>query len=171
MRQTIGFHATRFDVQPVQFELADETEPPEPGTEPAAMLVFESGGNMLLMVPVSRQDAEGMMSAFTQAEPMRQALPPEATTWQPEGVGLPGGMFWVINPQVIGMSVTPPQQTDDGLVPHWTLAFQDQDESQVQVAVSDAMCVQVVRALAQVAHGELQEGDGAVAAPDELEGS
>jgi hypothetical protein len=30
----------------------------------------------------------------------------------------------------------------------------------VQVAVSDAMCVQIVRALAQVAHGEL-EGEAA----------
>jgi hypothetical protein len=39
-------------------------------------------------------------------------------------------------------------------VPHWTLAFDDEDGSQVQIAVSDPMCVQVVRALAQVAHGE-----------------
>ena len=54
------------------------------------------------------------------------------------------------------MSVTPPQQTAEGLVPHWTLAFDDEDGSQVQVAVSDAMCVQIVRALAQVAHGELE---------------
>src|SRR5262249_29450289 len=132
MRQTIGFHATRFDVQPVQFELADETEPPEPGTEPAAMLVFESGGHMLLMGRVSRQHAEGMMRASPQAAPTRRGRPPGAPPWRREGVGLPGGMFWVITPQVVGMSVPPPQQTDDGLVPHWTLAFQDQDESQVQ---------------------------------------
>ncbi len=154
MRQTIGFHATNFDCQPVEFEIPEGEEAPEPGTEPAAMLVFEGGANVVLTVPISLTDAEGMMGAFTQAEPMRQTLPPEAINWQPQNVGLPEGMFWVLNPQLVGMSVTPPQHMPDGLVPHWTLAFQDADESQVQVAVSDAMCVQIIRALAKVAHGE-----------------
>jgi hypothetical protein len=154
MRQTVGFHATSFDCEPVvEYEVA-EGEEIEPGTEPAALLVFRGGPNVLLHVPISVTDAEGMMGAFTQAEPMRQSLPSEATTWQPEGVGLPAGMFWLMTPQLVGMSVTPPQQMPDGLVPHWTLAFQDADDSQVQVAVSDALCVQIVRALAQVAHGE-----------------
>lgn len=159
MRQTIGFHATNFDCQPVEFEIPEGEDPPEEGTEPAAMLVFEGGGNVVLTVPISVTDAEGMMGAFTQAEPMRQTLPPEAINWQPQNVGLPEGMFWVLNPQLTGMSVTPPQQMPDGLVPHWTLAFQDADESQVQVAVSDAMCVSIIRALAQVAHGEFGAGD------------
>lgn len=159
MRQTIGFHATNFDCQPVEFEIPEGEDPPEAGTEPAAMLVFEGGGNIVLTVPISVTDAEGMMGAFTQAEPMRQTLPPEAINWQPQNVGLPEGMFWVLNPQLTGMSVTPPQQMPDGLVPHWTLAFQDADESQVQVAVSDAMCVSIIRALAQVAHGEFGSGD------------
>lgn len=151
---TLGFHATEFHCHPVEFEVPEDQEPPEEGTEPAAMLEFRSGTNLALHVPISMADAEGMMGAFTQAEPMRQQLPPEAINWQPEIVGLPEGMFWVINPQLIGMSVTPPQQMPDGLVPHWTLAFQDADESVVQVAVSDATCVSIIRALAQVAHGE-----------------
>ena len=81
-------------------------------------------------------------------------------------------MFWAITPEVVGMSVTPPQVTPDGIVPHWTLAFDDQDGSQVQMAVSDAMCVNVIRALAQVANGELElpgaeDADGGE--PDEEE--
>ena len=58
---------------------------------------------------------------------------------------------------MVGVSVTPPQATPEGGVPHWTLAFDDEDGSQVQIAVSDAMCVQVVRALAGVAND--QEGE------------
>lgn len=163
---TIGFHATEFNVHPVEFEVPEGQEPPEAGTEPAAMLEFKSGPNMVMHVPVSRGDAEGMMGAFTQAEPMRQQLPPEAINWQPEITGLPNGMFWVLSPQLTGMSVTPPQDTEDGLVPHWTVAFQDADESIVQVAVSDATCVSVIRALAQIANGEFagdaaDNGDGA----------
>jgi hypothetical protein len=42
-------------------------------------------------------------------------------------------------------------------VPHLTLAFDDEDGSQVQIAVADAMCVQIVRALADVAQGRLGE--------------
>jgi hypothetical protein len=155
MRQTVGFHASSFDCEPIlEYEVPEDEGPLEPGTEPAALLVFRSGANVLLHVPISKTDAEGMMGAFTQAEPMRQSLPPEAINWQPEAVGLPDGMFWLLTPQLVGMSVTPPQQMPDGLVPHWTLAFQDADDSQVQVAVSDAMCVQIIRALAQVSHGE-----------------
>ena len=154
MRQTIGFHATTFDCQPVEYEIPEGEEGPEPGTEPAAMLRFVGGENIILNIPISVTDAEGMMGAFTQAEPMRQSLPPEAINWQPDNVGLPEGMFWELSPHLVGMSVTPPQQLDHGLVPHWTIAFQDEDESQVQVAASDAMCVQIIRALAQVSHGE-----------------
>lgn len=164
MRMTIGFHATDFDCHPVQYEVPEGEEAPEPGTEPAAMLEFRSGQNLALQIPISVQDAEGMMGAFTQAEPMRQTLPADALNWQPTNVGLPDGMFWVITPQLVGMSVTPPQQMPDGLVPYWTVAFQDTDESHVQVAVSDAMCVRVIRMLAQVSHGEfgpteVTEGD------------
>lgn len=154
MRQTVGFHATTFDCHPVEFEVPEGEEGPEPGSEPAAMLRFVGGENMILNIPISVTDAEGMMNAFTQAEPMRQTLPTEAINWRPDNVGLPEGMFWELTPHLIGMSVTPPQQLDHGLVPHWTLAFQDEDESQVQVAVSDAMCVQIIRALAQVSSGE-----------------
>jgi hypothetical protein len=151
---TIGFHASEFECHPVQYEVPEGEVPPEPGTEPAAMLEFRSGQNLALHIPISMTDAEGMMGAFTQAEPMRQQLPPEALNWQPEQVGLPEGMFWVLTPQLVGMSVTPPQQMPDGLVPYWTVAFQDADESHVQVSVSDAMCVSIIRSLAQVAHGE-----------------
>ena len=159
MRQTIGFHATHFECLPVEFEVPEGDDPPEPGTEPAGMMRFIGGDNIILNIPISRTDAEGMMGAFTQAEPMRQSLPPEAINWQPQNVGLPEGMFWEISPNLVGMSVTPPQQMEQGLVPHWTLAFQDQDESQVQVAVSDGICVRIIRALAQVAHGEFNTGE------------
>ena len=120
---TIGFHASEFECHPVQYEVPEGETPPEPGTEPAAMLEFRSGQNLALHIPISMTDAEGMMGAFTQAEPMRQQLPPEALNWQPEQVGLPEGMFWVLTPQLVGMSVTPPQQMPDGLVPYWTVAF------------------------------------------------
>ena len=33
------------------------------------------------------------------------------------------------------------------MIPHWTLTFEDQDGSQVQVAVSDAITVQMIRGL------------------------
>lgn len=159
MRMTIGFHATDFACHPVQFEVPEGEQAPEPGAEPAAMLEFRSGQNLALHVPISMNDAEGMMGAFTQAEPMRQQLPADALNWQPENVGLPEGMFWVLTPQLMGMSVTPPQQMPDGLVPYWTVVFQDVDESHVQVSVSDAMCVSVIRALAQVANGEFEPSE------------
>jgi hypothetical protein len=50
-------------------------------------------------------------------------------------------------------------------VPHWTLTFDEQDGSQVQVAVGDAMCVQVIRALAEVSSKE--EEDGTAPAEDD----
>lgn len=151
---TIGFHASDFECHPVEYEVPEGEQAPEPGTEPAAMLEFRSGQNLVLHIPISMEDAAGMAGAFTQAEPMRQQLPADALNWQPENVGLPEGMFWVLTPQLVGMSVTPPQQMPDGLVPYWTIAFQDADESHVQVSVSDAMSVRIIRALAQVAHGE-----------------
>jgi hypothetical protein len=154
MRQTIAFQATGFEASPVQVEIEDNAEVPEEGAIPVALLAFESGGSLVLTLPVGSTDAENMMNAINQAEPMRQSVP-EAGSWEPQSAGIPAGMIWALTPTVVGVSVTPPQQTPEGPVPHWTLAFDDEDGSQVQVAVSDAMCVQIVRALAQVARGEL----------------
>ena len=107
---------------------------------------------------------------------MSELSPPRATAaanwgdagnWQPQPAGLSEGLFWALQPSVVGVSVTPPQETPEGLVPHWTLAFDDEDGSQVQIAVSDPMCVQIVRALAQVAHGELEAPEGSEAGPSE----
>ncbi len=153
MRQTIAFQATGFDCSPVQVEIDENGEPPDPESLPVALLAFESGPNVVLTLPLATSDAENMMNAFTQAEPYRQEIP-DAGNWEPQPAGLPEGLFWALQPTVVGVSVTPPQQTADGLVPHWTLAFDDEDGSQVQIAVSDPMCVQIVRALAGVAHGE-----------------
>lgn len=154
MRQTIAFQATGFECSPIEVEIEDEEEAElDPADLPVALLAFESGANVVLTLPLAMGDAENMMNAFTQAEPHRQSLP-GAEAWQPQPSGLPDGLFWALQPTVIGVSVTPPQETSEGPVPHWTLAFDDEDGSQVQIAVSDPMCVQVVRALAQVAHGE-----------------
>jgi hypothetical protein len=159
VRQTIRFEATGFSVSPVEVEVPDGAEPPEEGTLPVALLAFEGGQSVVLTLPIGETDAENMMTAFTQAEPYRQAM--EGVEWEPTAGGLPGGMFWALAPNVVGVSVTPPQATPEGVIPHWTLAFDDEDGSQVQVAVGDALCVQVVRALAQVAHGELPSaGEG-----------
>jgi hypothetical protein len=158
MRQTIAFQATGFDCSPVQVEVEDGAEAPEEAVLPVALLAFESGPNVVLTLPLAASDAENMMNAFTQAEPHRQDIP-DAGAWQPQQAGLPEGLFWALQPSVVGVSVTPPQQTPDGLVPHWTLAFDDEDGSQVQIAVSDPMCVQIVRALADVAHGEMGAGE------------
>jgi hypothetical protein len=154
MRQTIAFQATGFDCSPVQVEIDENGEPPDPESLPVALLAFESGPNVVLTLPLATSDAENMMNAFTQAEPYRQEIP-DAGDWEPQPSGLPEGLFWALQPTVVGVSVTPPQETADGLVPHWTLAFDDEDGSQVQIAVSDPMCVQIVRALAGVAHGEV----------------
>ena len=153
MRQTIAFQATGFDCSPVQVEIDENGEPPDPDALPVALLAFESGPNVVLTLPLATSDAENMMNAFTQAEPYRQEIP-DAGDWEPQPSGLPEGLFWALQPTVVGVSVTPPQETPDGLVPHWTLAFDDEDGSQVQIAVSDPMCVQIVRALAGVAHGD-----------------
>lgn len=157
MRQTIAFQATRFECSPVQVEVEVEDGAPDfdESALPVALLAFESGGNLVLTLPLGVADAENMMNAFTQAEPHRGSMP-GAEGWAPQPSGLPEGIFWALQPNVVGMSVTPPQETPDGLVPHWTLAFDDEDGGQVQVAVSDPMCVQVVRALAQVVNGELR---------------
>jgi hypothetical protein len=155
MRQTIAFQATGFDCSPVQVEVEDGAQDVDESALPVALLAFESGPNVVLTLPLATSDGESMMNAFTQAEPYRQEIA-DAGNWQPQPSGLPEGLFWALQPSVVGVSVTPPQQTAEGLVPHWTLAFDDEDGSQVQVAVSDAMCVQIVRALAQVAHGELE---------------
>jgi hypothetical protein len=154
MRQTIRFEATGFGISPVEVEVPDGAEPPEEGALPVALMSFEGGNSVVLSLPIATNDAEGMMNAFSQAEPYRQSLPPEVGTWEPT-TAEPTGIFWALTPTVVGVSVTPPQVTPEGVIPHWTLAFDDEDGSQVQVAVGDALCVQVVRALAQVAHGEL----------------
>jgi hypothetical protein len=153
MRQTIAFQATGFNCSPVEVEIEENGEAPDPEALPVALLAFESGPNVVLTLPLATSDAENLMNAFTQAEPFRQEIP-DAGNWQPQPSGLPEGLFWALQPTVVGVSVTPPQETPEGLVPHWTLAFDDEDGSQVQIAVSDPMCVQVVRALAGVAHGE-----------------
>lgn len=153
MRQTIAFQATGFSCQPVQVEV-EEGQEVDQDALPVALLALESGPNVVLTLPLSTTDGENMMNAFTQAEPYRQDIP-DAGQWEPQPSGMPEGIFWALQPNVVGVSVTPPQQAPDGVVPHWTLAFDDEDGSQVQVAVSDGLCVQVVRALAQVANGEI----------------
>lgn len=159
MRQTIAFQATGFDCSPVQVEVEEGSEDLDEAVLPVALLAFESGPNVVLTLPLAASDAENMMNAFTQAEPHRQDIP-GAGEWQPQPAGLSEGIFWALQPSVVGVAVTPPQTTDDGLVPHWTLAFDDEDGSQVQIAVSDPMCVQIVRSLAEVAHAD---GGGATA--------
>jgi hypothetical protein len=153
MRQTIAFQATSFNCSPVTVEVEEGAEVEE-DTLPVALLALESGPNVVLTLPLSPSDAENMMNAFTQAEPYRQEIP-DAGNWEPQPTGMPEGIFWALQPNVVGVSVTPPQETGEGIVPHWTLAFDDQDGSQVQVAVSDALCVQIVRAMADVANGEI----------------
>jgi len=155
LRQTIAFQATSFDCSPVTVEVHDDGEAPDPESLPVALLAFESGSNVVLTLPLAVADAENMMNAFTQAEPFRQDMG-DAGAWEPQPSGLPEGLFWALQPNVVGVSVTPPQDTPDGLVPHWTLAFDDEDGSQVQIAVSDPMCVQIVRSLADVAQGKLE---------------
>lgn len=155
MRQTIAFQATGFDCSPVEVEIEDNGQVPDEDALPVALLAFESGPNVVVTVPLATTDAENMMTAFSQAEPYRQEIP-GGGDWDPQPSGLPEGLFWALQPSVVGVSVTPPQETPEGLVPHWTLMFEDEDGSQVQIAVSDPMCVQVVRALAQVARGELE---------------
>ena len=107
MRQTIAFQATGFDCSPVQVEIDENGEPPDPASLPVALLAFESGPNVVLTLPLATSDAENMMNAFTQAEPYRQEIP-DAGNWEPQPSGLPEGLFWALQPSVVGVSVTPP---------------------------------------------------------------
>jgi hypothetical protein len=157
VRQIIRFEAVNFEIGPVEVEIPEDGEPPEEGTVPVAVMVFD-GGSMQVQVPLTSADAEGLMGAFTQAEPFRATIP-DGHGWEPLPVQMPGRFFWVLTPAIVGVSVTPPQNTDEGVIPFWQLAFDDQDGSQVQVAVSDAMCVQVIRGLADLAHGESNGDD------------
>lgn len=154
MRQTIAFQATNFDCSPVEIEVPEGEEMPPEDEVPKALLAFESGPNVVLTLPLGTADAESLMNAFTEAEPHRPEMP-EANEWQPQAAGLADGIFWALTPAVVGVSVTPPQEAEDGVVPHWTLAFDDEDGSQVQIAVSDPMTTQVVQALASVSRGEI----------------
>ncbi len=156
MRQTIAFQATGFDCQPFNVGV-EAQEGQDPATMPVAILAFESGGNVMMSVPLGVGDAGNLMKAFTDAEPHRESLP-DASDWEPVPAGLPEGLFWALTPNVTGVSVTPPQATPQGGVPHWTLTFDDADGSQIQIAVGDAMCVQVIRSLADVANREEEEG-------------
>ena len=45
MRQTIAFQATGFDCSPVQVEIDENGEAPDPDALPVALLAFESGPN------------------------------------------------------------------------------------------------------------------------------
>ena len=166
MRQTIAFQATGFDCQPFNVGIEAE-EGQDPSTMPVAILAFESGGNVMMSVPLGVGDAGNLMKAFTDAEPHRESLP-DSNDWEPLPAGLPEGLFWALTPNVTGVSVTPPQATPQGGVPHWTLTFDDADGSQIQIAVGDAMCVQVIRSLAEVANREEEEG-GEIADGDEAD--
>jgi hypothetical protein len=172
VRQTIAFQATGFDCQPFNVGIEAE-EGQDPSTMPVAILAFESGGNVMMSVPLGVGDAGNLMKAFTDAEPHRESLP-DSNDWEPLPAGLPEGLFWALTPNVTGVSVTPPQATPQGGVPHWTLTFDDADGSQIQIAVGDAMCVQVIRSLAEVANreeegGEIADGDEADAEFEEID--
>ena len=116
MRQTIAFQATGFDCSPVQVQVEEDAGEIDESALPVALLAFESGPNVVLTLPLATSDGESMMNAFTQAEPYRQAIT-DAGNWQPQPSGLPEGLFWALQPSVVGVSVTPPQQTAEGLVP------------------------------------------------------
>lgn len=163
MVQQISFQATNFGVQPVEVDLdalreqmGPDAEPPDPDDLPVAALIFNGGPQIALNIAVSRGAAEGVMNAFTQAEAGRGNVP--KIDWQPQGAFLPG-LSIVLSPALVSLEVTPPHAGPQGVVPFWALTVIDPEGSQVQVQFSDAMSVQVVRALAQVAHGELESGD------------
>ena len=82
MRQTIAFQATGFNCSPVEVEIDENGEAPDPDALPVALLAFESGPNCVLTLPLATADAENLMTAFTQAEPHRQDIP-NAGDWQP----------------------------------------------------------------------------------------
>lgn len=181
MRHTIAFQATAFQAAPVdvQIEVPEGEEGPTPDQVPSAIIVFLGGPSVQASAFVSQQDAENLMGAFTQAEPMRGDMPPEAQAWEPEDTVMPAAMLFGVNIEsLVGAAVTPPHVNDEvGIVPHWTVQLQDADGSSVQVAVSDALCVTIIRALSDIAAGELGDGedaaDGSVlnglADPDEAE--
>ena len=155
MRQTIAFQATAFEAQPVQVQVDPNGGPVDPDATPVVVLVFQSGPNVVLTVPMSVTDASNTMNAFSEAEPHRGKL--ADVQWQPQPAGLPEGMFWMLAPAVVGISVTPPQPTPEGVIPHWTLTFEDADGSQVQVAVSDAITVQMIRWLSDAVNADDEE--------------
>ena len=163
MRHTIAFQATGFQAAPVdvEIEVPDGEEGPEPEQIPSAILVFLGGPSVQVSAFVSRQDAENLMNAFTQAEPMRGDMPAEAQGWEPEETVLPAAMLFGVNIEsLVGAAVTPPHVNPEvGVVPHWTVQLQDADGSSAQVAVSEALCVTVIRTLSQIAAGELEGGD------------
>lgn len=172
MRHTIAFQATGFQAAPVdvEIEVPDGEEGPEPEQIPSAILVFLGGPSVQVSAFVSRQDAENLMNAFTQAEPMRGDMPAEAQGWEPEETVLPAAMLFGVNIEsLVGAAVTPPHMNPEvGIVPHWTVQLQDADGSSAQLAVSDALCVTIIRTLSQVAAGELTDGDGEGSALDGL---
>lgn len=163
MRHTIAFQATGFQAAPVdvEIEVPDGEQGPEPEQIPSAILVFLGGPSVQVSAFVSRQDAENLMNAFTQAEPMRGDMPAEAQGWEPEETVLPAAMLYGVNIEsLVGAAVTPPHVNPEvGIVPHWTVQLQDADGSSVQLAVSDALCVTIIRTLSQVANGELGDGE------------
>ncbi len=157
MRQTIAFQATAFDAQPIPLDPNAEIDMSNPDAIPAVVLIFQSGPNVVLQVPLSVADAQNTMNAFGEAEPHRGQM--ADTGWVPQAAGLPEGMFWMLTPAVVGISVTPPQSTPEGVIPHWTLTFEDADGSQVQVAVSEAITVQIIRGLSDAINNAEDDED------------
>jgi hypothetical protein len=88
MRQTIAFQATGFECSPLEVELEGADPHDHEGPLPVALLAFESGGNVVLTLPLGSEDAGNMMDAFTQAEPHLAAVP-DAGGWEPQPSGLP----------------------------------------------------------------------------------
>ena len=101
---------------------------------------------------------------------MRGDMPAEAQGWEPEETVLPAAMLFGVNIEsLVGAAVTPPHMNPEvGIVPHWTVQLQDADGSSAQLAVSDALCVTIIRTLSQVAAGELTDGDDEGSALDGL---
>ena len=169
MRHTIAFQATGFEAGPVdvQIEVPEGEEGPEPNQIPSAIIGFLGGQSIQATAFISQVDAENIMGAFTQAESMRGQMPPEAAAWEPEPTVLPASMLLGVNIEsLVGAAVTPPHVQDEGqIVPHWTMGLQDADGSSIQVALSDAMSVTVIRALADIANGALGDADELDAGP------
>ena len=169
MRHTIAFQATGFEAGPVdvQIEVPEGEEGPEPNQIPSAIVAFLGGPSIQATAFISQVDAENIMGAFTQAESMRGQMPAEAASWEPEPTVMPAAMLFGVNIEsLVGAAVTPPHIQDEGqIVPHWTVGLQDADGSSIQVAVSDALSVTIIRALADIANGTLGEGDELDAGP------